>query len=427
MVGFAVGALILLAIALTLLLRPMLRNHATDRHTRQSLNLEINREQLAEMEADLAVARADDSPLGRETVARLDAARTELARRILSDTQADVGRAHKAGETSRQLSTIIISAAVPATAIICYLVLGEPRALNPENLGAVAANAPNAITAPNLPAEMPPVDEMLAQLEARLATSPDDADGWETLGRTLNALDRTEDAKDAYQRGLVHHPSSAELLLGQAETMAKLSGNNLTGEPAMLIDKALQISPDHRKGLWLGGIAALTAGDRSRALERWKRLREAHELSQEEVQLLDRFEAMAGAEATTKQATEPAAASPAGGVDIVVQLGEGLPPKAGAQASLFVFARNPQGPKIPLAVARIEAPTFPVSVRLDDSMAMMPNMTLSSAPNIVVVARLSRSGNAIAASGDLQGESGVLTMEGRTADPVSLVIDSVVP
>jgi cytochrome c-type biogenesis protein CcmH len=91
---------------------------------------------------------------------------------------------------------------------------------------------------------------------------------------------------------------------------------------------------------------------------------------------------------------------------------------------LFVFARAVNGPKIPLAVLNIPAKNLPYHFSLDDTMAMMPQLKLSNFEEIMLVARLSKTGSAIAQSGDLQGGSKILHPGARE---VRLIIDGVVP
>jgi cytochrome c-type biogenesis protein CcmH len=80
---------------------------------------------------------------------------------------------------------------------------------------------------------------------------------------------------------------------------------------------------------------------------------------------------------------------------------------------------------MPLAVQRLKASQLPATVSLDDSMGMLPTMKLSMFPQVVVGARISRSGNAIAQSGDLQTLSAPIDV--HSEEPVVLTIDEVVP
>jgi cytochrome c-type biogenesis protein CcmH len=92
---------------------------------------------------------------------------------------------------------------------------------------------------------------------------------------------------------------------------------------------------------------------------------------------------------------------------------------------LFVYAKAAVGPPMPLAVQRLPASQLPVTVTLSDGMGMLPNVKLSQFPQVIVGARVSKSGNAIAQSGDLQTMSAPLAVS--TATPIRLLIDTVVP
>lgn len=118
-----------------------------------------------------------------------------------------------------------------------------------------------------------------------------------------------------------------------------------------------------------------------------------------------------------------AAANAASAITGQVTIDPKLRDRVGAGDTLFVFARAVDGPRMPLAVARTGADAFPHAFRLDDSMAMAPGATLSAAGDVIVEARISRSGNATPSPGDLQGKSGVVR---PGSHDVSVAIDSVV-
>ncbi len=118
----------------------------------------------------------------------------------------------------------------------------------------------------------------------------------------------------------------------------------------------------------------------------------------------------------------PAGAPDTAGMKITVSISPALSGKAAPDDTVFVFARAAQGPRMPLAIARQQVKDLPVTVVLDDSSAMSPEMKLSSVPHVVVVARVSKSGMAGARNGDLEGVSGVV----KTGQAVALSIDRVV-
>ncbi len=134
----------------------------------------------------------------------------------------------------------------------------------------------------------------------------------------------------------------------------------------------------------------------------------------------------AGAGQGQRNANPPAqeqAAQPASAIKVTVKLSPALSGKAAPGDTVFVFARAAQGPKMPLAIVRKQVKDLPVTVILDDSMAMVPDMKMSSFPQLVIGARVSKSGDAITKSGDLEGYTPAL--KAGATGPVEVVIGSV--
>ncbi len=92
---------------------------------------------------------------------------------------------------------------------------------------------------------------------------------------------------------------------------------------------------------------------------------------------------------------------------------------------MFIFARAVQGPRMPLAIVRKQVKDLPVTVTLDDSLAMSPAMTLSKFGQVTVGARVSPSGNAMPQSGDLEGSKSPVSVGG--SETVAITIDSKIP
>lgn len=115
---------------------------------------------------------------------------------------------------------------------------------------------------------------------------------------------------------------------------------------------------------------------------------------------------------------------PARSIKVTVKLSPAFADKAAPGDTVFIFARAAQGPKMPLAIVRKQVKDLPVTVTLDDSMAMVPDMKMSSFPQLLIGARVSKSGDAIPKPGDLEGYASPL--KAGAAGPVEVVITSVV-
>ena len=116
-------------------------------------------------------------------------------------------------------------------------------------------------------------------------------------------------------------------------------------------------------------------------------------------------------------------ALPARSIKVTVRLSPALAAKAAPGDAVFIFARAAQGPRMPLAIVRKQVRELPVTVTLDDSMAMVPDMKMSSFPELVIGARVSKSGDAIPKPGDLEGYTAAL--KAGATGPVEVVIASV--
>ena len=129
--------------------------------------------------------------------------------------------------------------------------------------------------------------------------------------------------------------------------------------------------------------------------------------------------------ATTPPASGQASVAAGPKLQVEVSLAEPLWREADVNHSLFVYAKAASGPPMPLAVKRLKVADLPLTVTLDDSLAMTPEMRLSNFPRVIVGARISPSGQATPQSGDLEGETGPLAPADQTS--VKVLIERVRP
>ena len=112
-------------------------------------------------------------------------------------------------------------------------------------------------------------------------------------------------------------------------------------------------------------------------------------------------------------------------IDVQVNLASVLLKKASPEDTVFIFARASEGPRMPLAIVRKQVKDLPVRVTLDDSTAMSPAMRLSKFKQVVISARVSKSGDATPRSGDLSGSSAAIQPGEVTG--VIITIDQILP
>jgi len=275
--------------------------------------------------------------------------------------------------------------------------------------------------------ELPDITEMVETLAERLRENPDDVTGWLMLGRSYVATGRYPEALVAFREAWDRTPSpGVDLKVSIAEVEVLTDPSALGGSAGLLFDQVLEEDPGNEKALWYGGLAALQAGDADLVRQRWSALL-AIGVPEQMAQVM-REQLAALPPPSGEQA--PSVAAPAPDVDqFAIQLnvtfgGDIADAAVASQAALFVFARAPEGGP-PLAVIRESAAAIPGEFALSDANAMIPGRSLADFESLMLVARVSNSGQPTEQPGDLFGELEFRPGEGAAV--ADLVIDQVVP
>jgi cytochrome c-type biogenesis protein CcmH len=390
-----------------------------------TLNVGIIRSQLAELEADLQTGRLSEDQYA--------AARRDLEQELLNDLAGSNGTGSSGKTRGGQWAAIILVVGIPLLAAGLYNKLGSQQII--PLLAQMQANPPPAATADK--GQMS-VEEMVDKLAQRMRSEPDDMKGWVMLARSYIALKRYDEAVDAYRNILRLGGNSPELLADYADALAMAAGGRFTPETGELLTRALAAEPDNIKALWLAGHWKNQEGDYAAAVEYWQQAAALLPADGEDVAVINQQITRAREKlglpplAVVQPAATPAAApqeTAAPAAATAIQVSVSLDPQLAAQVepddTVFIFARAAQGPRMPLAIVRKQVRDLPVSVSLDDSLAMSPAMVLSKFTEVSVGARISRSGNAMPQSGDLQGSKSPVVV-GKDSN-VAITIDSRVP
>jgi len=267
----------------------------------------------------------------------------------------------------------------------------------------------------------PEHEKMIKDLAARLEQSPEDGRGWSILARTYAVSKRYPEAVDAYEKAANLIQDDVVMLVDYADILAVVNGKSFKGKPLELVEKALKIDPENVKGLALRGSAAFEMGDYAGAAKYWSKLLPLlppdSPLWAQTKKGIENAHAMAG-----NGQSQPISAGAR--ISGVVELSPKLAGQVAPTDTLYVFAKAISGPPMPIAVIRTVAKDFPLKFALDDSMAMMPSMKLSSQQQVTISAKISKSGSATPKSGDMKGE---VTPVKLGAENVHVVIDSIVP
>lgn len=406
MIAFLAVAALMMAGALLAVLPPLLARRATETSGRAAANIALLRKALEDNDAELSAGAIDR--------VQWEKTRGEIERRVLEEgLEEDAAPQETASAASSPWLASLFGFLLPVAAISLYIALGEPRAISgsPE---LAEESAPHAV-------QRDQIEEMVKRLAAKLEASPEDAEGWATLGRSYAYLGRFPDAMSAYEQAMKRRPEDARLLADYADMYATTKGGgSLMGEPEKLIKRALALDPHQPKALALAGTIAFQKEDFAGAVRHWERavavipedspfarqiasgLAEAREAAARAPGAAPAKVASAKAEPAK---AEPAKAAAGASVSGTVTIAPALARSASAEDTLFVFAHGPEGGGPPLAVLRARVRDLPLKFKLDDSMSMSPQFKLSNAARVVVTARVSKSGTAVPQPGDMEGVS----------------------
>ena len=430
---FLMLAALMLAIALAVVLRPLLSRHTPDdpaaaaRRRMQILN-----------EAHAAGVLSDEE---------FSAKRTELGDQLLVAIDTSPPRSR-----TTYFAAIAVALLLPALAIGLYRFVGNPAALDPAALMPAPATAEHGQD----------MEQAISSLAAKLKQNPDDAEGWTLLGRAYLETQRFAEARDVLKHAHDLAANDPDIAVAYAEALTLASeSHQFDAQARSMLESALEADPKNQRGIWLLGIADYQAGKFDAAIASWNRLLEQlpkdSSVAQSVKSQIARAEAArdgrplpdepasaaSAANTETAQAPPPQSASTAGQrpaaeqpptagaagagphLTVKVTLDPALTAKVSPADTVFVYAKAASGPPMPLAIQRLRADQLPATVVLSDGMGMLPSMKLSQFPQVIIGARISKSGNAIAQSGDMQTVSKPLDV--ATTAPIALTIDQTVP
>ena len=393
---FWIAAIGLLLLALLIIVPPILRAQPVDKSDdRQRQNIDIARDKktaldLQLVQGELNQEEYDNALLDLQTALALDLENVESTKL----------------QQQGKWAVWLVAAVVPLLSIGLYFQIGEYRVIEDPSI-ALAPISDHSTGAQNQKSSLS-MDDILKLLEQRLLDNPDDAEGWYVLGRTLMAQQKYDQAVPAFRKTLDLVGENPGVLFSMADALATLNGGSMQGEPEQLVGRGLAVAPMDPTGLWLNGLAAEQRQDYKTAYTSWTRLLplvESDPASSAEVnRLINTLEQRDPqlASSAPVSSTQPLVSAPVGRtLSLSVNLAEQFRQGAAPDDLVFVYAKAMSGPPMPLAVKRLKVRDLPAEVTLSDSDAMIPSMKLSNFEQIVLGARISRSGNPVAQPGDL--------------------------
>jgi len=406
---------LLLGLALAVLLWALLRQRGEIVDEVRERNIRVAREKLKELEAEYQAGNLDEEAFTQ--------AKEELEQELLEDTSVAEQRV-SVSAFGKRAGAVLLAVLLPAASLGLYFVLGTPEALDGEAVNPMAGNPHEK------GGKAPTMAEVQAALEKRVQEQPEDAEAWFMLGRIYASLQRFGDAAKAYEKVAKLTDDHPQALIAWADALAMTQGGRLSGKPYELVKQALEKAPEDSTALWLAGQGAREAGDYQNAIYYWRQaeagLADQPEYVQELRGLIAAVKKMAASQGI--EVEDPGSSvdlkAAAAGIELEVRLSPELKEKVKPDEPLFIFAKAVNGPPMPVAAIRMTAGDLPASVTLNDS-HLLRGGKLTDHKQLKIGARIARSGQPMAASGDLQ--SAEVVVETAAGKPVELVIDQVVP
>jgi len=398
----------LIALALAFVLPPFLRKSSSSQTTTSSrdLNITIYQERLDELK-QLNLSEADFAK-----------AKIELDKTLLEDIQTEQTISPETQPRGRWAAVVVLIM-LPILAMGMFWKTGHFAVLE------MIQKAPSQTKEQ---AELNSLEEMIGRLIEKMKQNPEDSKGWVMLGRSYAVLERYEEAEQAYLKAVVlTQENDPDIVSDYAEAVALKNDGQIAGKPLELIQANLSKFPDHPKSLWLVGLNAAQQENFKEAVQNWEKVlvqmppnSEAWKTMQNHIQEAKKAGNLP--EITSEQ-PQPIASNVK--LNVQIDIDPTLQAQLQPEQTLFIYAHPAQN-KMPLAMVTKTAKELPLNVTLDDSQAMLPTAKLSQYQEVIISARISKTGNAAPQTGDVFGETGVIKIN-EVSQPIKITINQIVP
>lgn len=418
LIVFVLSAVLLTLLAIVAIVWPLWRPAKAHETSLLSLNVDVFKDRLQELEQDRAAGRVDD--------ATFVALKTELERQLLIVAEQPETPATATVVTSRK-PVLFLLVVVPTLVALIYGGMSWQPALGRWwQVEAKTGPLVDKLFAGESPTkeelEQHTLPDLVRVMQQRLQRHPNDANGWYMLGMGYLQGQIVPQALEAFQHAQQLAPERDDIALSYAQTLIFSQQGRLDSTSRALLTQVLSRQPEHEGALLLLGMGAYRSGDYQTALLYLPKLHELHikrtgdaqSAAVKELEQVIRLAQQGGQQEPTANATAS--------IEVSVRLDKALLAKVAPTDTLFIFARALNGPPMPLAVVRQSATALPITVELNDSQSMVEGMTLSRFPSVVIGARISKSGNPVAQAGDLEAVAVPLTQNGKQQH-VDLVIN----
>tara|TARA_B100000427_G_scaffold309140_1_gene297907 strand:+ start:555 stop:1784 length:1230 start_codon:yes stop_codon:yes gene_type:complete len=319
---------------------------------------------------------------------------------------------------SKKIISILIFILVPVFVLTIYSYIGSSNSIKllATNTSSQELSNDNLVS----------VEEMLKGVERRLIDDPDNANDWLMLANSYVVLKRYTDAIRAYENLYRLNGDDPSLLFRYADVLAMANSGIFKGKPTELVKKGLQLDPENTMGLWLAGLAEYEEGRINKAIDYWQRVLPKLEKGSDEEKNIKKYIEFAAKEnniSLDNSVVEKTNLSEYS-IKLNIELSSDFS-AVDTNNTVFIYAKPVNSNiKMPIVVLRKKVSDLPLELSLDDSMSMLPNNKLSGYESVIVLARISKTGNAKSEKGDLIGVSNPIST--RSKETIKIIINSIV-
>lgn len=409
---------LLTLIALLFIIVPFLKKErvVTITHNANAELISIYEQRLVELQADLDNQRIDSQNHSEAII--------ELKRRLLNELSPEKSLNSRG---DNRIFALTGAAFLIALAGIFYAMTGSQQQIAAwhDAMDNLADYGQRAVMQKGEPLTKNELQAFALALRTKLSQSGDDEVAWMLLGRVAIMLNEFDMAKQSFDKALSMNPDNMQALVSYSQVLLlEGSDENMTRAAGML-SKVLQAQPNNLDAISLLALIAFERKDWIQAKAAFEVLLASMDESDTRYAMISERISEIDGQIAQQSELNSHEQHVVQGIQVTVKIDEQLADKQPSNGILFVFAKASEGSPMPLAVVKLTDYSFPITVELSDSNAMMAGLNLSSASEIVISARISNDDSVMPSAGELEGHSEVLLR--KDVQQVQLNIDTLIP
>ena len=407
---------LLTLIALAFVMLPFLQKERvkTITHNANAELISIYEQRLVDLKTDLDNQRIDDANYSESIV--------ELKRRLLNELSPEKSLISKG---NNRIFALTGGAFVIALSGIFYSLTGSQQQISAwhDAMDNLTEYGERAVMQKGEQLTQNELQAFALALRTKLSRSGDDEMAWMLLGRVAMSLNEFDMAQQSFDKALRMNPDNKQVLISYSQILL-LEGSeaNMTRAAGML-SKVLNAEPTNLDAISLLALIAYERKDWPQAKAAFEVLLASMEKNDSRYGLISQRIADIELQMQSEGSVMPV--TKANSIAVTVNVASELINKLPEKGTLFVFAKAANGSPMPIAAVKLTSYSFPVTVELNDSTAMVEGMNLSSAEDIIISARISLDDSIMPSSGELEGHSGSLKRE--SVSEYQLKIDTLIP